>query len=56
VFFAIVVFNPALVHEPPAVAALAGVVTPKIKKPVIKTADNFFFNLAPSFNLFLYLT
>ena len=43
-FFAIVVFAPAVVHEPPAVAALAGVVRPRIKKPVIKTADQFFFN------------
>jgi hypothetical protein len=44
VFLPIIVVAPLDVHDPPDVAAFAGCAKPSIKKPVTKTADNFFFN------------
>jgi hypothetical protein len=57
VFFEITVFTPADVHEPPEVAALAGVAKARIKKPAVKAAAIFLFNIclfngAPSFNFY----
>jgi hypothetical protein len=43
VLLPILIDAPAVGHEPPEVAAVAGVAKPRIKKLAITAADNFLF-------------